>query len=246
MRVERVSSLAVVALMAGMTIVAISVFAAMPQVRLDVPWPRTLALTPLPSDGVGSRNLLETLRIVASEARTPIGVQLARPTDSLPQATAAQAQAGTLGAALEALVPATGGYEWRVVDSIIVVRPKRAWHDPDDLLNQTVPPLRLEHDTLNGVMQQVTHRLYGRGGSAEKAEKGGALTAQFRGGSLLELMAFAARLDGKSVWVVSFAPTWGSGSGQPNAKFGIALMDFDGHFTASGFVKAPPGVGRSR
>ena len=217
-------------------VVAGAVLTGSAQAQFEAPLTHSVRVAPLPvnglSSGAGSIEMFEMLRSLAQTARMPIGVQLARPGDSLSVPGSGLREVSSRG---DALAWMTGeGYEGRIVDSILVIRPKAAWDDPQDVLNEPVPPLRLDRETLPDVMQDVTGRLYGRGGSPPAAT--GRLTGAFSGGCILDLMAFATRLDGRSIWVVTYGPSWGDDT----ARFGLAVMDFDHHSTAWGFVQPPP------
>jgi hypothetical protein len=218
-----------------------AVLAGSAQFRLDTPLEKDVHVTSMPPNGVGSIDMLDMVRSLALNAGIPIGVELARPSESVVTSVAAprSRKVSSLADALTWFSAQSPGYEWRIIDSVVIVRPKVAWSDPHDPLNQPMERRQLDRETLPDVMQLVSHRLYGRGASAPR--RAGLLNGVFSGGSVLDLMAMATRLDGRSVWVVSYAPAWGSKTSKlPNARFGIAVMDFDGHLTASGFVEPPP------
>jgi len=119
----------------------------------------------------------------------------------------------TLRAALDAIVSEMPGFSWRMVDSVVVIRPQSAWDDPRDLLNgpmgaftvtggsmedalhtllsASVPSLRDEHPQNHG---HVNHQ----------SGVDNSVSVSFSGGSVLDALNAVVRAHGDLQWQLGY------------------------------------------
>ncbi len=109
---------------------------------------------------------------------------------------------------LTKFVPSDTGYEWRDMDGIAVVRPRSAWDDGGDILNQRVEAF----DWLDVQLYQAMGRLADIGRFAGGKSSGPAkddsrfYTVHFNGGSVLQAINAVARVVGDMAWRVEPVP----------------------------------------
>jgi hypothetical protein len=109
----------------------------------------------------------------------------------------------TVRQALDALVAQDPRYHWEEHDGVLVIRPLGVLADPRDVLNQRIAGVRGDRVRLNEVLAAVTAAVAGRGAAqsvpAEIASQEFALDVP--SGTVLDLLAAAARAHGRVMWL---------------------------------------------
>jgi hypothetical protein len=110
----------------------------------------------------------------------------------------------TVREALDALVAQDPRYQWQQRDGVIVIRPIGVLADAGDALNQRLVGLRGERVNLEDVLARATAAVVGRGMSPTlapaTARQEFALDAP--SGTVLDLLAAAARAHGRVMWLM--------------------------------------------
>jgi hypothetical protein len=108
-------------------------------------------------------NLQQLLWQIAAGLDVPIGFESAdEPINALVRnrLPPLSSGGGTLTDRLNDIVRADMGYEWRMVDGVIVVRPKRAWADPQDPLNRRVQDVLVTDMPSSAVLRGIHDFIY--------------------------------------------------------------------------------------
>ena len=131
----------------------------------------------------------------------------------------------TVQQALDALVAQDSRYRWEAHDGIVIIRPSGLLSDPVDALNQRIVGLQGERVRLDDVLARITTAVRGTSvppvGPAVVDSHEFALDAP--GGTVLDLLAAAARAHGAVMWS---AP--GSARGPDQGGFSIGFKTFAG------------------
>ena len=109
----------------------------------------------------------------------------------------------TVREALDALVVQDSRYRWEEHDGVLVIRPVRALTDSGDVLNQPIGGLRADRLRLEDVHASVTAAL--AGGGVPPTRAAAIASQEFRldvpSGTVLDLLAAAARAHGRVMWL---------------------------------------------
>jgi hypothetical protein len=152
----------------------------------------------------------ECLWQLASQLDWPVGLQYAdvRRGDVAPATSFRfEVPATTVRALLTQFVRDNPQYEWRVVDDIGVVRPRAAWDDEKDVLNQRAEAFDLPSVTL-GEGALYLGKVGGFKGMASRQnqpiekDEPARCAIHFGGGSVLQAVNAVARAFGDSAWKV--------------------------------------------
>ena len=109
----------------------------------------------------------------------------------------------TVREALDALVAQDPRYQWQQRDGVIVIRPSGVLADAGDALNQRVVGVRGERVSLEEVLARATAAVVGRGVSptVSPATAGREFPLDAPSGTVLDLLAAAARAHGRVMWL---------------------------------------------
>jgi len=131
----------------------------------------------------------------------------------------------TVREALDALVAQDPRYHWEEHDGIVIIRPIGLLADPIDALNQRIAGLQGDRVRLEDVLASVTSAA--RGTSVPPVRPAAVNSREFAldipGGTVLDLLAAAARAHGAVMWS---AP--GSVRGPDQGRFSIGFKTFAG------------------
>lgn len=110
----------------------------------------------------------------------------------------------TLGEVLAILAARDDGYEWRVVDGTIVIRPAIAWGDSQDPLFALVPDVDLRDATMTRALRAIVPAL---GGAAEYSAFPDTRTVSLTvtHGTALDLLTALMKAHGSLTWTLSDA-----------------------------------------
>jgi len=126
----------------------------------------------------------------------------------------------TVREALDALVAQDSRYRWEAQDAIVIIRPIGLLSDPFDALNQRIVGLQGNRVRLDDVLARVTAAV--RGTSVPPVGRAAVDSHEFAldapGGSVLDLLAAAARAHGAVMWS---APGGARGPDQNGVSIGF-------------------------
>ncbi len=131
---------------------------------------------------------------------------------------------GTVRDALDRFVQMNPRYEWREMNGVPVIRPRAAWTDPRDPLNQRVETFSCLNADWHSVLLDIAHLMNPsivRPASGPPAG-GWNLTLNIDGATILEILNHAVRSDGHLSWWLRCRESNGS------VEFGLGLCPFDG------------------
>jgi hypothetical protein len=131
----------------------------------------------------------------------------------------------TVREALDALVAQDPRYGWEEQDGIVVIRPIAMLADPDDALNQRIAGVRGDRVRLEEVLTRATAAVTGIGAPPNPPAAIGSreFALDAPNGTVLELLAAAARAHGRVMWLM---PEGARGPGQ--GAFSIGFRTFAG------------------
>jgi hypothetical protein len=121
-----------------------------------------------------------------------------------------QLTASTPREALDRLIAAMPGFQWKEIDGVVVVRPTTAWADPDDVLNLPTAAFRAPHgpfnDALHTALRAVTPPLIDPSHEdvPHSDRMNSAASVTFRGGSLLEALNELVRARHDAFWRIGY------------------------------------------
>jgi hypothetical protein len=152
---------------------------------------------------------------LARAANVLVGFETTRDCRPSPRVRTAGASSETMTGmsvreAFDHLIASMPMYSWKELNGVVVVRPKTAWADPDDLLNQPVQPFEVTNeradDVLHTVLRAVTPSLFL---PHEDVPRSGQLvdhsmTVTFPGGTLLDAFNTIVGAHGSAQWQVGY------------------------------------------
>jgi hypothetical protein len=129
----------------------------------------------------------------------------------------------TVREALDALVAHDSRYRWEEHDGIIIIRPIGLLADPVDALNQRTAGLRADRVRLEDVLATATAVI--RGASAPPVPPAAIHAQEFAldapSGTILDLLAAAARAHGRVMWLT---PDGARGPDQSGVSIGFRIF----------------------
>jgi len=129
----------------------------------------------------------------------------------------------TVREALDALVAQDPRYRWEERDGIVVLRPIGTLADPADALNQRIAGVRGDRMRLEEVLARVTAAVAGTGAptTLPEAISSREFTLDAPSGTVLDLLAAAARAHGRVMWLT---PDAGRGADQGGVSIGFRIF----------------------
>ncbi len=183
-------------------------------------------MTPVQDRDIGGLTLA-----VAHSARIPLGFEELQNTRELDRSAGRQRhpiEAATVGEALAAVTTLDPRYDVHEMNGVIVVRPKAAWADPRNPLNQPVTNVTLQDVSLFGALNRVCQLLYGAEvgtPSYDPYASSNTLSAKVEQGGVLDVLnAIVAASDGANWRVMYRAPQ----EPTPRSKFWISIDRYEG------------------
>jgi hypothetical protein len=133
--------------------------------------------------------------------------------------------------ALDRLMQLDSRYEWREIDSVIVVRPRIAWTDPNDFLHRTVSSFTVQNKHLGSTLEAIIdvlgpfHWPAGERFVSTTLQADRVISMNLVRGttSIIDVLNAVVRTHGAMSWSVRYC---GSGAVPENAW--LSLLTFDG------------------
>jgi hypothetical protein len=122
----------------------------------------------------------------------------------------------TLEDGLNAAVGADDRYEWRRVDDVVVLRPKRAWNDPSNLFNRRMRNVQVANAASIGVLVGLRDFIYTDkfAVAPPKTTTEIPFSFQVQSGSVVDVLNTLMIAADQVLWVGSYRPV-----GQPAERF---------------------------
>jgi hypothetical protein len=172
---------------------------------------------------------------IAIMGRVPLGFEGSEP-ESEPSYSEPRSLIGmTVRDALDALVRVDQQYSWRTVNGVIVLRPSRAWLDPENVLNQPVADIDWDNVTAQRALFRVMTSFRGTDARRPGPEPPGPpfdprpLSVHVRSGSLMDFLNELVRVHGGLTWRLVHMQNPKLPAAPP---FRIELQSFDGRGVA--------------
>jgi hypothetical protein len=125
--------------------------------------------------------------------------------------------------ALESLVHLSSTYEWRQIANVVVIRPTKAWADPDNPLNRRIESVDWRSvnfaEALDRTMSLLTSLEYKTPQPTPDERR---FDIVMQRPTLLQLLNTIALEHGQLVWHVGY-------NNSPTEQFGIGFKTFSGH-----------------
>lgn len=195
---EGMSSRCALVVMVWASLLLVPVTPAQAQPRLDRVVPNGPGGRPMTFNQQWPQQIGNLARVMG----VPMGIE-STPAGSVP-AVAVPLSGLTLREALDTLARAAR-YEWRVMDGVIVLRPRGAWDEPSHPLDLLMEEVRLE----DAVAQQALAVACVALGASEgpRMPERRRFTLGFPGGRLIDFLNGVVREHGALVWSFAFTPT---------------------------------------
>jgi hypothetical protein len=176
------------------------------QGSVDTPRSENVLDTPLPhGNGLGyyfGGFTPQAIRDLATAVRVPIGFESGiEPARIAPEGV--PLRGNRLGDVLEALTQADPGFEWRVLDGVVVIRPRDAWNDSGNPLSRRVAALRLLNEPIGAVLRTALGAV-GEPASHDAFPDSKKVWLDAPPGTVLDLLNAVVRAHGGLFW--TYAP----------------------------------------
>jgi hypothetical protein len=130
----------------------------------------------------------------------------------------------TVKDALDGLTRLSSTYEWRQLDTVVVIRPKNEWQNAENVLNRRVGAVEWKNvtfeDALDKTMSLVARQQYR---TPQPAPEDRRFAVTLHDATLLDLLNAIVTQHGELTWHVSYKVD------DPKEHFGIGFKTFDGH-----------------
>lgn len=147
------------------------------------------------------------LSAIARTTGVPAGLEVARDR-STALGNRTDIRGSSLRDALDQLRACDAAYEWRVVNGVIVMRPKSSWSSTDHLLNRPVPEFTLADAGLRQAVAEV-HRLWFRDAVYDPSIPEPStirLSVRLAHATVLDVLNAIAKQGGGLMWIVESPP----------------------------------------
>ncbi len=149
--------------------------------------------------------LAEKLWRIAATSHTRVGFQSIGRTRHSQLNESIDPEPMDVSRAVDAAVAADPRYEWRMVGSTAVIRPREAWTDPADPLNHRVPAVQLTNETTNRVLFGLSNLIFYNQFTPDLAN-GIPVSFQMRAGTIVDALNQLAEQAGQMMWVAHARP----------------------------------------
>jgi hypothetical protein len=160
--------------------------------------------------------LAASLWRIAASTNTKIGFEATDHTQILTRLERVPPLAvSTLEEGLNAAIGADDRYEWRRVDDVVVVRPKRAWNDPSNLFNRRMRNVQVANAASIGVLVGLRDFAYtDKFAVVPKSTTEMPVSFQVQSGTVVDVLNTLMIAADQVLWIGSYRPV-----GQPAERF---------------------------